>query len=119
MGYLRKTYPKIAGELLSLSQNQLRVLTSCKTGSHLNGHVFKLRMVDKPMCVDTNRQLKQSHKFSVTEALVALRFRNLVTYEPHIRSNSKCMDHFGAQPYVLYSVLCYSIPVFTTLLVEH
>jgi len=58
--------------------------------------------------VDANRQLKQSHKFSVAEALAALRFKNLVTYEPRIKSNSKCMDHFDAQPYVFYSVLSYS-----------
>jgi hypothetical protein len=33
MGYLRKTSPKMAGELLNLSQNQLGVMTGCKKGN--------------------------------------------------------------------------------------
>lgn len=33
MGYLRKTSPKIAAELLSLSRNQLQVLTGYKKGT--------------------------------------------------------------------------------------
>jgi hypothetical protein len=49
--FLKKTLCKKAGELLNLSRNQLRIMTGLLTGHcHLNGHIFKLGLVNSPKC---------------------------------------------------------------------
>jgi hypothetical protein len=50
-GFLKGPSARRAGELLSLSRNQLRILTRLFTGHcHLKGHLFKLGLVDSPKC---------------------------------------------------------------------
>jgi hypothetical protein len=75
--FSKKSSAKRAGELLSLSRNQLRVLTGLFTGHcHLKGHLFKLGLVDSPEC---NRCKQASETASRVlcncEALAALRLR--------------------------------------------
>jgi hypothetical protein len=48
-GFLKRPSAKRAGQLLSLSRNQLRILTGLLTGHcHLKGHLFKMRLVKSP-----------------------------------------------------------------------
>jgi hypothetical protein len=81
-GFLKRPSAKRAGELLSLSRNQLRILTGLFTGHcHLKGHLFKLGLVDSPEC-DRCKQASEtaSHVLCNCEALAALRFRYLGHY---------------------------------------
>jgi hypothetical protein len=60
-----------------LNRNQLRILTGLFTGHcHLNGHFFKLELVDSPDC-DRCKQASEtaSHVLGDCEALAAIRFR--------------------------------------------
>jgi hypothetical protein len=49
--FFKKPSVKKAGELLSLSRNQLRIMTGLLTGHcHLKGHLFKIGLVYSPEC---------------------------------------------------------------------
>jgi hypothetical protein len=81
-GFLKRLSAKRDGELLSLSRNQLRILTGLFTGHcHLKGHLFILGLVDSPKC-DRCKQASEraSHDLCNCEALAALRFRYLGHY---------------------------------------
>jgi hypothetical protein len=67
-GFLKKLSVKKAGELLSLSRNQLGILTGLLTGHcHLKGHLFKPRLVKYiPSGTDVSRHPKWLYKFLVT-----------------------------------------------------
>jgi hypothetical protein len=81
-GFLKRPSAKRAGELLSLSRNQLRILTGLLTGHcHLKGHLFKLGLVNSPKC-DRCKQASETAScvFCECEALAALRFRYLGCY---------------------------------------
>jgi hypothetical protein len=58
-------YTKEAWELLSLRRNELRITTG---HGHLEGHLFKLWLVDCPV-TDVSRHLQQCHLFVVTARL--------------------------------------------------
>jgi hypothetical protein len=78
-GFLKRPSAKRAGELLSLSRNQLRILTGLFTRHcHLKGHLFKLGLVDSPQC-GSCKQVSEtaSHVLCDYEAVVALRLRYL------------------------------------------
>jgi len=48
---VKRSSAKITRELLSLSRNQLRIMTGLLTGHcHLKGQLFKLGLVDSPWC---------------------------------------------------------------------
>jgi hypothetical protein len=71
---------KRAAELLSLSINYLRIVIGLRTEHcHVKGRVYKMGLVDSPVCVTgANKNLKRHHVFFVTvEALAWLRFRRL------------------------------------------
>jgi hypothetical protein len=77
--FLARSSARTARELLSLSRNQLRILTGLFTGHcHLKGHLFKLGLVDRPEC-DRCKQASEtaSHVLGDCEALAAIRFRHL------------------------------------------
>ena len=81
-GFHKRLSAKRAGLLLSLSRNQLRILTGLLTGHcHLKGHLFKLGLVKSPEC-DRCKQATEtaSHIFRDCKALAALRFRYLGCY---------------------------------------
>jgi hypothetical protein len=81
-GFLKRPSAKRAGELLSLSRNQLKILTGLLTGyCHLKGHLFKLGLVNSPKC-DRCKQASDtaSHVLCNCKALAALRFRYLGRY---------------------------------------
>jgi hypothetical protein len=68
------------GELLSLSRNQLRIMTGLLTGHcNLKGHLFKLGLVNSPEC-DRCKQASEmaSHILCDREALATVRFRHQV-----------------------------------------
>jgi hypothetical protein len=78
-GFLKIPSAKRAQELLSLSTNQMRVITGLLTGHcHLKGHLFKLRLVNSPKC-DRCKWASEmaSHMLCHCEALATLRFRHL------------------------------------------
>jgi hypothetical protein len=78
-GVLKKPSAIKAGELLSLSRNQLRIMTGLLTEHyHLKGHLFKLGLVNSPEC-DRCKQASEtaSHVLCDFEALATLRFRHL------------------------------------------
>jgi hypothetical protein len=48
--FLKRPSARRAGELLSWSRNQLRILTGLFTGHcHMKGHLFTLRLVNSPV----------------------------------------------------------------------
>jgi len=49
--FFKKPFVKKAGELLSMSRNQLRIMTGLLTGHcHLKVHLFKIGLVCSPEC---------------------------------------------------------------------
>jgi hypothetical protein len=78
MGFLKRPSGRRAGELLSLSRNQLRILTAVHRTLSFKGHLFKLGLVDSPKC-DRCKQASEtaSHVLGDCEALAAIRFRYL------------------------------------------
>jgi hypothetical protein len=77
--FLKKTLCKKIRELLSLSRNQLRIMTGLPTGHcHLEAHIFKLRLVNSPV-YDICKQASEmaSHVLCDSVALATLRFRHL------------------------------------------
>jgi hypothetical protein len=55
---------KIAGELLNLSRNQLRLMTGLLTEHcHLNGHLIKLVLVNSPECDGYNQASEMASHF--------------------------------------------------------
>jgi hypothetical protein len=67
------------GELLSLNQNQLRIMMKLLTGHcYLNGHLFKLGLVGSVGCDRCKQAFEMSsHVLCECEALVVLRFKHL------------------------------------------
>jgi hypothetical protein len=81
-GFLKRPSAKRAGELLSLSRNQLRILIGLLTGHcHLKEHLFNWGLVNSPEC-DGSKQASEaaSRVLCNFEALAALRFRHLGRY---------------------------------------
>lgn len=77
--FLKNPLQKKAEELLSLSRNQLRIMTRLLTGHcHLKGHLFQQRLVTSPRC---DRCMQASETASQVlcdcKALATLRFRHL------------------------------------------
>jgi len=69
-GFLKSPSVERAGELLSLSRNQLRIMTGFLTGQcHLRGYLFKLGWYTVPSVVDASRHMKRSHTFFVAVRL--------------------------------------------------
>ena len=67
------------GGLLSLSKNQLRIMTGVPKGHcHLKGHLFKLGLVNSPER-DRHKQASEtaSHILCECEGLATLRIRHL------------------------------------------
>jgi hypothetical protein len=78
-GFLKKPSAKKA-ELLNLSKNQLRIMTTgLLTGHcHLKGHLFKLGLVKSPECNRCKQASEMaSHILCACDALITLRFRHL------------------------------------------
>jgi len=70
---------KKGGALLSLSRNQLRIMTGVPKGHwHLKGHLFKLQLVNSPDH-DRHKQAFEtaSHILCECEALATLGIRHL------------------------------------------
>jgi hypothetical protein len=66
-GLLKRPSAKRAEELLSLSQNQLRVLTWLLTEHcHLNRHLFKLGLVENSGCGRCKQAFEKPCMFFVT-----------------------------------------------------
>jgi hypothetical protein len=134
-GFLKRPSAEQAGELLSLSRNQLKIKTRLLTGHcHLKGYTFKLWLVDSSGC-DSYKQASETalHIVCDCEALAVLRFSYLGHYflktadftntstmcsqcgaaeclskELHKRSGwSRCKGHCGACPNVLYPTVYY------------
>ena len=76
---LKRPSAKGAEELLSLSQNQLRILSWLLAGHcHINGHLLTLGLVDNPSCGRCKLEFETALRvLYVCEALAALRFRHM------------------------------------------
>jgi hypothetical protein len=77
--FLERPSARRARELLSLSSNQLRILTGLVKGHcHLKRHLFKLGLVDSPECERCKQASEMAlHVLGDCEALAAIRFRHL------------------------------------------
>jgi len=78
-GFFKKPSEKKARELLSLSRNQLRIMTGLLTGQcHLRGHSFKTGLVYSPECDRCKQASKMvSHVLCDCVELTTLRFRHV------------------------------------------
>jgi len=78
-GLLKRPSAKGTEELLSLSQNQLRILSWLLAElSHLDGHLLTLGLVDNPSFVRCKQAFEISlHVLCDYEALATLRFRHM------------------------------------------
>jgi len=57
---------KRGGKLLNLSRNQLRIMMELLIGhSYLKGHVFKLGLVDSPVCGTCKQAFEWPHMLFV------------------------------------------------------
>jgi hypothetical protein len=78
-GFLKRFPAKINGKLLSMSRNQLKIMTGLLKGHcHLKGHLFKLRLAKSLGCDRSKKTYEMaSHILCDCEALTALRFKHL------------------------------------------
>jgi hypothetical protein len=80
-GIPKKLSVKKAGELLSLSWNQLRIMTRLLTENcHLKGYLLKLGMVNSSEYECKLTSETASHVVCFCEGLATLRFRHLVRH---------------------------------------
>jgi hypothetical protein len=77
--FFKKTLVKKAGELLSMSRNQLRIMTGLLKGHcHLKARLFKIGLVYSPECDRYKKASKMaSHVLCDCVELATLRFRHV------------------------------------------